>query len=146
MIRPLVMTFAEHASVNTAGKLTIAGTIDGISFQRRPGLSENDVVNIPLPPIYLVVVIEGSIADGLKHTHGLRIVDDDNETVLEKPDAGPFHFAVNKFGRPMRAQLIFELQGLVVPRPGDYQFEFLVDGNVLTTLPLYVTDTTPAES
>jgi len=120
-----IITFAEYAAVSADGKLTIAGTIDGISIVRREGVSEDAIDRVPLPPVYLVAVLEGSIADGLQHKVGLRVLNEDQEVVTEHAEHGQFHFAVNRFGRPMRAQVIMRLHGLAVPKPGDYEFVLL---------------------
>ena len=122
-----IITFAEFAAVDTAGKLIIAGTVDGISFRRQAGVRPNAEGPVPIPALYLVAVLEGSIGDGLRHRLGLAVLNEDKQEVVKRVNHGEFHFQVNRYGRPMRAQIVMNIQGLVVPRPGDYEFVLLVD-------------------
>ncbi len=138
-----ILTLAEYAAVDTTGKLFIAGTVDGVSLQRRAGTPAGVVGPVPIPPLYLVAVFEGSIVDGLTHSVALRVVNDDRKEVAPTNEVGQFHFQVNKHGRPMRAQVIAQLQGLKVPGPGDYELVLIVDGKEMATTPFYVTDETP---
>ena len=138
-----ILTLAEYAGVDASGKLFVAGTVDGVSLQRNAGAPVGAIGPVPIPPLYLVAVIEGSIVDGITHSVALRIVNDDRKDVAPENVVGQFSFQINKHGRPMRAQIIAQLQGLKVPGPGDYELVVIVDGKELATTPFYVTDETP---
>ena len=87
-----IVTFAEYAAVDTAGKLVIAGTVDGISFRRPPGARPQPEGPVPIPALYLVAVLEGSIGDGLRHRLGLAVLNEDKQEVVKRVNHGEFHF------------------------------------------------------
>lgn len=139
----VILTLAEYAAFDQAGKLIIAGSCDGVSLQRRDGVSADGVGVVAIPPLNLVAVFEGGIGDGLVHRIDINLVSEDKKEVARVLEAGEFRFQVNKYGRPMRAQLVLKLPVLPVPSPGDYEFVILVDGREMAVTPLYVTDETP---
>lgn len=141
-MRLRLFVFAEYGSAGTDNKLTIAGIIDGVNVKRRPGTEAKPGGTISLPPIYMVAVVEGSISDGLTHALSLRFLNDDAKEVTKPANLGRFSFVVNPLGRPMSANLIVQLGGLVVPGPGDYILELLVGGRPIGEAPFYVTDVT----
>lgn len=132
--------FAEYAAVTQENKLIVAGLVDNFNLSRAAGAPPGSVLG-PLPPVYLVAVVECSIGEGTVHTAKLKIVDDDAKDVAEL-DLGQWNFFVNQYGRPMRFQAVIHLNGIVLPRPGDYPFKLLVDGQEVGETPLYVTDVT----
>lgn len=143
-MRIAILTFAEYAAFDATGKLLIAGTVDGVSLQRRDGVAADSVGPVPIPPLYLVSVFEGSIGDGLSHKLDIRVFNEDKKEVATVLENGEVRFQVNKYGRPMRAQLILKLPRLLVPSPGDYEFVIFVDSVEAAATPLYVTDETPS--
>lgn len=140
----VILTLAEYAAFDQAGKLIIAGAVDGVSLQRRDGVPADGVGVVPIPPLYLVAVFEGGISDGLVHRVDINLLNEDKKEVARILEKGEFRFQVNKYGRPMRAQLVIKLPVLPVPSPGDFEFVVSVDGNELAVTPLYVTDETPS--
>lgn len=144
-MRVPILTFAEYAAISDDSKLTIAGTIDSVTIHRKPGVSKEQIGPVPLPMIYLVAVFEASISDGLEHTLRLVIQDEDQHEVAAGLEEGRFTFAMNKYGRPMRSQLIMRLHGLTLPGPGDYEFQVIVDGQRRASAALYLVDGTPNE-
>jgi hypothetical protein len=143
-MKTVILTLAEYAAFDQAGKLIVAGTCDGVSLQRRDGIPPDGVGVVPIPPLYLVAVFQGGIGDGLAHRLDINLLSEDKKEVAKILQGGEFRFQVNKFGRPMRAQVLLKLPTLPVPQPGDYEFVILVDGKELAVTPLYVTDETPS--
>jgi hypothetical protein len=143
-MKPVILTLAEYAAFDQAGKLLIAGACDGVSLHRKDGVPADRVGVVPIPPLYLVAVFEGGIGDGLVHRLDIHLLNEDKKEVARVLEKGEFRFQVNKYGRPMRAQLVLKLPSLPVPSPGDYEFTVLVDGTELAVTPLYVTDETPS--
>lgn len=142
-MRVPLLTLAEYAGVDSTGKLFIAGVADGVSMQRKQGVPADVVGPVQIPPLFLVAIVEGSIVEGTTHSVAIQVVNDDRKGVAPASPLGAFHFQINERGRPMRAQVVAKLQGLAVPRPGDYELLLLVDGKEVATTPLYVTDDTP---
>lgn len=133
---------AEHASVSREGKLTIAGTIDDFQIQRLPGESASPFP-IAMPPAYLVSQVEFNFSEGLTHAGRLRVLDDDGEAIAPEINLPGIQLTMNAYGRPMRHNMIMRINGLRIPRPGDYVFELSIDGTRVGETPLYVTDITP---
>lgn len=135
---------AEYASQMPDGKLLIAGTVNTIGLTRRPGVSPQDVTNVPLGSLYVAVVLEWSLMEGTRHHAELRVVHEDGLEPITPLDLGELPFVMNPDGRPMRSQLIINLQGFRLPGIGDYELQFWVDGRPLGTAALYVIDRTNA--
>lgn len=113
---------ADYAAADSSGKVTLVGIFD-LVWDRM------DVRPVPFPPCYLVASFAASLAEGSSHQLEIRLVDDDEETVLPALNAD-LHFGASGPGNPLRAQVImgFGPGTLRVPQPGDYAFTFLVDG------------------
>lgn len=142
-----LLQFAEYAAVTQGSKLIIAGTVDQVEARRAPlvpGAAVEPLQRIPLPPLYLVAIIEASIAEGTAHQAALRILDQDERPVADPIELGQWAFVVNPHGRPMRFQAIVHLANVAVPPgTGDYQFWLEIDGKPIgEPAMLYVIDHT----
>lgn len=134
-----MVTLAEYASASADGKLMIAGTIDSVRVEPRRTLTAGDELPpIPLPRMFLVFVATASIADGLQHTFSIGLRHEDGKFVFRDASECALTFKVNPKGRPMRAQTIVELNGVVAPAFGDYEFVIEVDGHEVCASPFYV--------
>lgn len=134
-----MITLAEYASSSSDGKLTIAGTIDSVTVQVRGTFEDGaELPPIPLPRMFLVFVATASIADGLKHSFSFGLRQEDGKFVFRDATTAELTFKVNAKGRPMRAQTILDLNGVVAPTFGDYEFVIEVDGKEVCASPFYV--------
>lgn len=142
-MRLTVFLIAEYAAVSQDGKLTVAGSIDEIIITAIPNLTPpqlNLSGPVPIPPAYLVAQTEFSLHEGLQHTSRLLLRDDDGNEAIPAVSLPQIQLVMNQHGRPMRHNAIMRLAGLVVPRPGDYVFQYEVDERVVGETALYVTD------
>jgi hypothetical protein len=142
-----LLAFAEYAAVTQENKLIVAGIVDQVEVRRRPGAPaqpDGAIVALPLPPLYLVAILEASISEGTVHQAALRLLDQDHQPLADPVQLGQWTFIVNPFGRPMRFQAVVHLGGVAVP-PGtsDYEFQLLIDGEPIgEPAMLYVQDHT----
>ena len=125
---------SDFASVTQEGKLNIMGIFGEVN---PPGLP------FALPLMYLVVVFDGSPAEGGSEKNvrvvmldgegreGLRI-----ENNMMVPPAG-------RPGRRVTFNAILALQGVTFPRPGDYQFSILINGEEKRSVSLQVNEPAP---
>jgi hypothetical protein len=142
-MRLTVFLMAEYAAVSQDGKLSVDGSIDEITISAIPGVTPelpDFSGGIPIPPAYLVAQTEFSLHEGLQHTSRLLLRDADGHQVIPAVILPPMQLVMNQHGRPMRHNAIMRLAGLVVPGPGDYVFEYEVNGKIAGETPLYVTD------
>lgn len=147
MLEIKAVHIAEYAAV-ADGRLTIAGVFDKIDYSRTQPDSETPagaVDRVPLQRLYLVLVAEASLADGLRHRIRLRIL---NGAGVPVGEAMPFaiDFTLNSFGRRLRANIVIQVNGLMLPGADDYVFEISLDEAALTVLGdtiLTVADVTP---
>jgi uncharacterized protein DUF6941 len=119
---------AEYATLSQDNKLVIAGTFDSLDAQRNPGAPPDALNRIPFPRATIVAVTEASIADGLSHQMRLRIINGNGQPIVADLQI-PMSYALNQFGRPLRNNLLVNIQNLPLPGPDDYVFELYVDDN-----------------
>ncbi len=132
---------AEWAGLTKDNKLMFAGTFDSVNVTALGPIGpipEGKKLGIPMPMTYLVLHLEGSIADGLVHSSGLRIVDQDGRAVTKDMALQEIRFQMNRHGRGMRFVQIAGLQGLTLPGAGDYTFILLIDGEPKAEYTIYV--------
>ena len=89
-MRVPLFTLAEYASVDSTGKLLIAGVAEGVSLQRKQGVPADVVGPVQIPPLFLVAIVEGSIVDGTTHSVGIQVVNDDRKDVAPASQLGVF--------------------------------------------------------
>ena len=132
-----LFTLAQYAALADGNKLVIAGTVNQIEVSRHPGAPHPDTTTIVLPPLALAMIARCSIAEGTVHKPSLRVVNEDEEPIAEDVPM-TWNFIVNKHGRPMMMNQVVNLQGLAVPRPGDYRFQVVVNDKVIGEADFYV--------
>jgi len=138
MIQCKAFLFAEWVSQSSPDmKMTIANTFNSIVGTAVAGEIPKDGVNILAQSLYLVYILEASVADGTEHKGELRIEHEDGAAVVE-PIQIPIRFIINPKGRPMRYQGIVNMTGLPLHAPADYTVKLLVDGKPLDETNLYV--------
>jgi hypothetical protein len=132
-----LFTFAEYAANTQDNKLVIAGTFNSLKIKRSRPANPNQPGIYPLPMVYLAAVVHASLSEGLTHTAELKVVNDDGATVLATT-LGPMNFVMNSHGRPLQFQAVISVPGLPLPGPGEYSFEYWVDGQRLGETALYI--------
>lgn len=146
MIELKTALIAEYA-VTAEGKLTVAGTFDTLDVSRRPGVTPDALTAIAVPRLYLAIVTEASLLDGLRHTLRVRILNGAGEGFMEEI-LMPFQYVLNNVGRRMRSNIVLSLNGLTLPGCDDYVFEICIAGDPATRLGeamLSIVDRTPAD-
>lgn len=126
---------ADYAGEGKASKLLMVGVFDTVYNQggSRP---------IQVPPCYLVLMIDAHVTEGSDHTLELHLTNEDGADVFP-PTSMPIKFSLQGPGRPLRAQVVIALFGLVVPDEGDYAFNVLIMRQHLGDVPLYVRPAQP---
>lgn len=130
MLQIKAVHLAEYA-VAAEGRLSIAGIFDKLEYS--PNAQAPSNARVPIQRLYLAIVAEASLADGLRHPLRLRIL---NGSGVPIGESMPFQidFALNKLGRLLRANIVILLNGLALPGPDDYVFEVSKDEQALTVL------------
>lgn len=140
-IKLKAMLIAQYAVVTQPGLLDVGGVFENFDVRRKPGTDSFDT-RLVLPPFFLVAITTCSLSLGTEHRALLRVVNDDGHKVSDDLDLGTWKYIINKHGRPMVHSAVIQIQGIPLPRPGDYVFELHVDGQRVGETSLYVTDMT----
>lgn len=135
------LEFARYASQTQENLIDIGGIVNRVMVKRPDGVGADALTMVPVPPLFLVCILEASIGDGLSHPAALRVVDDNGETRVEL-DLGTWDLSLNSDGRPMRLQALLNVGGVQLPGPGEYSFELRLSGLRVGAAMLYVDDTT----
>lgn len=124
---------ADAANVSREGKLNIFGIFNRLW-----------AVNFPAqhPQMQLVMVLEADVVEAeqkknvkvqLRDADGNKIIAIEGEFILPKAQAG----------RPIRINHILALPGTPIPKPGDYEFTILVNGETKAHVPFSVSQAKP---
>lgn len=119
----------ELVSHTREGKLNIMGEFNRLANPKLP---------FALPMMYVVGRVDGSLVAGLRHSAQLIVTDEDGAVIWKSP---PIAFEFAKPGNrdhPMRANLIFQLGGMVFPKYGTYSFTLWIDGTSRETVLVFV--------
>jgi hypothetical protein len=138
-VKLCAILLAKSAEVLKNGALRIDETVDQVRITpSRPLQPGEKLVQVPLPAIVLITVMEFSLADGLRHELQLEVVDEDERVIAPKAKAADLLLRMNPQGRPLRHNQITRIEGLRVPGPGDYGIRVYVNGQFLDSMPFYV--------
>ena len=120
---------ADHVE-NAGGKLFISGTFDVFNVQQFPAV---------LPMAGLAVKIEAAHGEIGGHTLTVGLRDEDGQLVVPQIN-GQFPLGEGQFvkGAPPAFQMALNLGGLQFVKAGTYEFEILVDGLHVGTVPFHV--------
>ena len=126
---------ADYALVDQAGKISVLGIFQHIWVQQFPAMH---------PRLHLVLRLKGKRTEVGEHGVQIRLADDAGVEILggngtvtfAEPPAGVTDIEAG-------AILVFDVP---FPHAGQYRFEITVDGEVLATVPITVTQlqNTPA--
>lgn len=126
------LSFAVLADyvANADGKLFICGTFDVFNVQQFPAV---------LPMAGLAVKIEATHGEAGGHTFTVGLRDEDGQLVVPQVN-GQFSLAAGRFvkGAPPAFQVAMNVGGLPFAKAGTYEFEILVDGRHVGSIPFHV--------
>lgn len=119
---------ADYALVDQAGKISVLGIFQHIWVQSFPAMH---------PRLHLVLRLKGKRTEVGEHGVQIRLADEDGVEILggngtvtfAEPPAGVTDIEAG-------AILVFDVP---FPHSGQYRFEITVDGDVLATVPISVT-------
>jgi uncharacterized protein DUF6941 len=119
---------ADYALVDQAGKISVLGIFQHIWVQQFPAMH---------PRLHLVLRLKGKRTEVGEHGVQIRLADEASVEILggngtvtfAEPPAGVTDIEAG-------AILVFDVP---FPHPGQYRFEITVDGEVLATVPITVT-------
>ena len=126
---------ADYAGEGRAGKLLMVGVFDTVYNQQGTN-------PVQIPPCYLVAAIDAHVTEGSEHRLDVHLTNEDGGAVIP-PTAMPIKFASQGPGRPLRANVVLGMFGLMVPSEGTYAFNLLIQGRHLGDVPLYVRPAQP---
>ena len=126
---------ADAANVSREGKLNIFGIFNRLWS-----------VNFPAqhPQMQLVMVFQADVGEAeakkavnilLKDADGKKLMGIEGELTLPKAESG----------HPIRINHILPLPGVPLPKPGDYEFTILVNGETKAHVPFGVAQANPVE-
>jgi len=120
---------ADHVE-SADGKLFISGTFDVFNVQQFPAM---------LPMAGLAVKIEATHGEAGGHTFTVGLRDEDGQLVVPQIN-GEFPLGEGRFvkGAPPAFQMALNLGGLQFANAGTYEFEILVDGRHVGSVPFHV--------
>ena len=122
---------ADYANVSQEGKLNIMGVFQEVNPVSLPAV---------VPQMYLIVSFEAGAAEfgtekhirvALLEMDGSEVMSMEAPMVVQQPSRSGTRAYINQ---------ILVLQGLTLPRPGDYAFHVLVNGDEKRAIPLHVNE------
>ncbi len=129
----LILLVADYANVDQGGKLNVLGAFGRIYAPKFPAVHAS---------LHLVIKLGADFEDyGQQKGLHVRFRDADGKILLALPT---MNFAVNPKVMPIpEVNFIIQVQNLMLPAPGQYDFEILVDEDEIGVLPIAVEQVTP---
>ena len=129
----LILLVADFANVDQGGKLNVIGAFGHIYAPQFPAVHAS---------LYLVLKLGADFEDfGQSRTLNVHFRDADGKVLLALP---PLNFTINPKAMPIpEVNFIIQVQNLVLPSAGQYDFEVEVDDEEIGVLPLTVKHFTP---
>lgn len=129
----LILLVADYANVDQGGKLNVLGAFGRIYAHQFPAVHAS---------LHLVVKLGADFEDfGKQQGLQVRFRDADGKILLALPT---MNFTVNPKATPIpEVNFIIQVQNLMLPAPGQYDFEILVDDEPIGLLPIAVEQITP---
>ena len=122
------LLLADAANQSREGKLNVAGEFNTIYGQQFPAV---------WPSMYIVSRIEAHVGEGPDHVAIFKFTSEDGKDLLVSPPL-PVKFTSAGRGIPARADIHMMVAGLVLPAPGDYSVNIVIDGVHRGVVTLYV--------
>jgi hypothetical protein len=125
---------ADYVS-NENGKLFIIGTFDAINTTQFPAV---------LPQAGLAVKLQLSHGEAREHTVTISVRDEDGQVIAPQINGQLQIGDARLKGAAPTAQIAMNIGGLRFPKAGAYEFEIVVDGRHLESVPFHVALAGPA--
>jgi hypothetical protein len=116
------------AATQWCGKLNIVGTFDTINWPQFPAM---------YPHCAVVVGLQFEAIEAGQHNIKANFINEDGNVLLKLPEISPQIVAAPN-GRATTLHYLFNMQPLRLDSPGEYSFEFAIDGKHELSLPLFV--------
>lgn len=117
---------ADWFNETKEGKANIIGEFNLINARSAP---------VTHGPFSIIARFEAKISEGTEHTFRVGLYDEDGQEVLPQTTDMPLPFQNTGPGRPLRGQVIVRVDGVVLPKFGDYEFHLLIDGRHMASVP-----------
>jgi hypothetical protein len=129
----LILLVADYANVDQGGKLNVLGAFGRIYAPQFPAVHAS---------LHLVIKLGADFEDyGQQKGLHVRFRDADGKVLLALPT---MNFTVNPKLMPIpEVNFIIQVQNLMLPAPGQYDFEILVDEDEMGVLPIAVEQIIP---
>lgn len=129
----LILLVADYANVDQSGKLNVLGAFGRIYAHSFPAAHQS---------MHLVIKLGADVEDfGRQRGLHVRFRDADGKILLALPT---INFTMNRGTLPVpEANFIIQVHNLVLPAPGQYDFEVLVDDEEMGVLPIAVEKVNP---
>jgi hypothetical protein len=126
---------ADYAGQGASAKTILVGIFDTI-------YNVLGALPIGTPPFYVFASIEAHITEGTDHTAIIHFTTADGADLPTPIRVEvPFKFMPRGRGRMMLGNLAMSVpQGVALPGLGSYEFNILIDGRHVGSIPLYVED------
>lgn len=119
---------ADYANITREGKLNVMGIFNDIHSFSFPARH---------PSMHLVVKLGAELGEwGQSRDFTVKLLDADGNQIMDV--TGQFQVPKGEHGRTPEVNIILELKDVVFPKPGAYQFVFLVDKDQKADLSLHV--------
>ncbi|MEI8012079.1 MAG: hypothetical protein WCI27_06320 [Candidatus Omnitrophota bacterium] len=116
------------AATSENGKLNILGAFDTIWVRQFPAV---------YPHCAVAVKMRFDAIENGAHAVVTRIIDQDGKNVLP-PATGSFNVNMPENQRSASTDIVLNIQGLNLAKPGEYALELAVDSRSEISLPLYI--------
>lgn len=130
------LLLADLVSHTREGKLNVMGEYNA---------AINPSLPVALPMAYVAARVVASVTAGLTHSSQLIVTDQDGNVLWRGPLL-PFAFGKPPAGQDMRADLVYQIGGMVFPEYGPYSFTLWIDDVALETAVLHVQAPQPSST
>ena len=129
----LILLVADYANVDQGGKLNVLGAFGRLYAHQFPAVHAS---------MYLVIKLGADFEDfGQPKTLTVHFRDADGKVLLALPT---MNFTVNPKAMPIpEVNFIIQVQNLMLPTAGQYDFEIMVDDAEIGILPITVEQINP---
>ncbi len=129
----LILLVADYANVDQGGKLNVLGAFGRLYATQFPAVHAS---------MYLVIKLGADFEDyGQPRTLTVHFRDADGKVLLALPT---MNFSVNPKAMPIpEVNFIIQVQNLMLPNAGQYDFEIQVDDTEIGILPIAVEQVNP---
>lgn len=122
-----VAVLADYANVTADGKLNIMGVFTTVHTRDVPAV---------IPHMVFVLQLETNLGDAGSRNIGLELVESDGLVLMGV--SGQMEFNKPPDGIPGTANFQMDLNNLILPMFGRYEFRVTIDGERVETVPLQV--------